>query len=84
MTVPCHRLTVGIRHPIEREADMPPSWKEITIEHDGEIINGDYRIAGKAVIVKARRGEKEAPPSGLTPLYLAKMLLRELAREGRA
>jgi hypothetical protein len=75
---------VGVRHPIEGEADMPGSWKEITIEYNGKIINGDYKIAGKTVTVKTVRGMKEAPLSGLTPLYLAKMLLRELAREGRA
>ena len=63
---------------------MPGSWKEITIEYNGKTINGDYKIAGKTVIVKTVRGMKEAPLSGRTPLYLAKMLLRELAREGRA
>ena len=63
---------------------MPVSWKEITIEYNGESIHGDYKIVDKTVIVKTVRGMKEAPLSGLVPLYLAKMLLRELAREGRA
>ena len=66
-------------------ADMPPTWNEITIEYNGRIINGAYRISEKTVVVKSVRGiVKEAPGSGLTPLYLAKMLLRELAREGKA
>ena len=63
---------------------MPVSWKEITIEYNGKFIHGDYKIAGQMVIVKTVSGMKDAPLSGLTPLYLAKMLLRELAREGRA
>jgi len=63
---------------------MPPrGWKEITIEYNGKAINGSYKITGETVIVKTLRGMKDAPISGLTPLYLAKMLLRELAREGR-
>jgi len=67
---------------------MEPSWNEITIEYDGKIINGAYRRTGnrvgKIILVRSARGViKEAPLSGLTPLYLAKMLLRELEREGR-
>ena len=69
---------------------MEPSWKEVTIEYNGKIIDGAYKTAGrrtfkKKILVRSMRGViKEAPLSGgLTPLYLAKMLLRELAREGR-
>ena len=63
---------------------MTPDWKKITIEFNGKIINGHYKIAGKTiVIVKTVRGEKQAPLRGLTHLYVAKMLLRELARGGR-
>jgi hypothetical protein len=76
----------GYRRPIEGEANMPHGWKEITIEYNGKIINGSYRTAGKVVVVRSVRGEKQAPLGlgGLTPLYLAKLLLRELAREGMA
>jgi len=68
---------------------MEPSWKEVTIEYDGKIIDGAYRTAGKRtagkkILVRSMRGViKEAPLGGLTPLYLAKMLLRKLAHEGR-
>ena len=69
---------------------MEPSWKEVTIEYNGKIIDGAYKTAGrrtakKKILVRSMRGViREAPLSGsLTPLYLAKMLLRELAREGR-
>ena len=68
---------------------MEPFWKEVTIEYNGKIIDGAYRTAGrraagKKVLVRSMRGGiKEAPLGGLTPMYLAKMLLRKLAREGR-
>ena len=68
---------------------MEPSWKEVTIEYNGKIIDGAYRTAGKRtagkkILVRSMRGViKEAPLGGLTPLYLAKMLLRKLACEGR-
>ena len=64
---------------------MESPWKEISIEYEGKIISGDYRISGKTVVVRSVRGVvKEAPLGGLAALYLAKMLLRELDREGRA
>lgn len=62
---------------------MPPEvWEEITIECDGKTTKGSYRKVGKAVTVNTLHGSKTAPLIGLTPVYLAKMLLRELAREG--
>jgi hypothetical protein len=85
LTVQCHRFTVDIRHPIIGEADMDPPWKEISVEYEGKIISGDYRISGKTVVVRSASGVfKDAPLGGLSPLYLAKMLLRELDREGSA
>ena len=85
LTVQCHRFTVDIRHPIIGGPIWKSPWKEISIEYEGKIISGDYRISGKTVVVRSVRGVvKEAPLGGLTPLYLAKMLLRELDREGRA
>jgi hypothetical protein len=62
----------------------PPGWEEISIEYEGKIISGAYRKAGNIVSVRTVRAEKEAKLAGFTPLYLAKMLLRELAREGKA
>ena len=64
---------------------MPPEvWEEITTECAGIAIKGSYKKAGNTVTVRARDGNKSAQLSGLTPQYLAKMLLRELAREGKA
>ena len=77
---------MGIRHPVIGEAAMEPPWNEITIEYNGKVINGAYRTSRnrKTIVVRSLRGAiKEAPLGALTPLYLAKMLLRELEREGR-
>jgi hypothetical protein len=63
---------------------MESPWKEISIEYEDKIISGDYRISGKTVVVRSVRGVVKEALGGLTPLYLAKMLLRELDREGRA
>jgi hypothetical protein len=63
---------------------MPPQvWTEITAEYDGKTFNGYYRKVGETVTVKTPRGMKAAQLTGLTPEYLARMLLRELAREGK-
>jgi hypothetical protein len=64
---------------------MPPQvWEDVTSESDGKAIKGSFRMAGNTVTVKASGGSKAGHLSGLTPEYLAKMLLRELAREGKA
>jgi hypothetical protein len=77
----------------QREASVHPRWEAMTVVYGGRIIAGSYRITvggrhtggKKKVVVKSVVGStKEAPLKGdLTPLYLAKMLLRELEREGR-
>ena len=59
-------------------------WTGITAECDGKVFEGFYRQAGDTVTVKTPLGSKAAQTRGLTPIYLAKMILRELAREGRA
>ncbi|MGA9083697.1 MAG: hypothetical protein WB390_14700 [Pseudolabrys sp.] len=59
-------------------------WTQITIEHEGRVITGWYRKFGKELTVNTSHGSKTAPLAGLNPEYLAKLLLRELAREGRA
>jgi hypothetical protein len=62
----------------------PVDWKQITAECDGTVFKGFYRKAGDTVTVRTPLGSKAAQTRGLTPVYLAKMILRELAREGRA
>jgi hypothetical protein len=66
------------------EADMSPQvWEKVTAECDGTTIEGSYRKVGNMVTVKTPRGSNTAPLGGLIPEYLAKMLLRELARDGK-
>jgi len=59
-------------------------WKELTAECDGITIEGFYRAVGDTVTVKTPLGSEAAQTRGLTTVYLAKMILRKLAREGRA
>ena len=46
---------------------MEPSWKEVTIEYNGKMIDGAYKTAGrraakKKILVRSMRGViKEAP-----------------------
>ena len=58
-------------------------WTQTTIEYEGKVIIGWYRKFGKELTVNTAHGGKTAPLVGLNPEYLAKLLLRELAREGR-
>ena len=59
-------------------------WEDIAAEYEGRTFNGSYRTVRDTVTVKTPLGSKTAPLSGLNPSYLAKMLLCELARKGRA
>ena len=62
----------------------PAGWNQVTIEYNGKTIIGWYRKFGQEVTVNTSHASKTAPLVGLNPEYLAKMLLRELARGGRA
>jgi hypothetical protein len=59
-------------------------WTQITAECDGTVFEGFYRKVGDAVTVTTLLGSMTAQTRGLIPLYLAKMILRKLAREGMA
>ncbi len=64
---------------------MPPLvWEEIAAECDGKTIKGSFRKVGNMVTVKTPHGRKTTQLGGFTPGYLAKMLLRDLARSGKA
>jgi hypothetical protein len=62
----------------------PEVWEEVTTECEGNTIRGSYKKTLNTVTVRASGGSRAAQLSGLMPEYLAKMLLRELAREGMA
>ena len=60
-------------------------WKEITAEYKGRVIKGSFKFIDGMVTVRTLYGSKTAQLSGLTRAeQLAKNLLRELARQGRA
>jgi len=59
-------------------------WREITAEHNGKIIKGSFKFVDGMVTARTQRGTKTASVGGHAPEQLAKNLLRELAREGRA
>ena len=59
-------------------------WREIFAKLDGKIVRGSYLYADGVVTVKTPEGSKTDQVGGETPERLAKMLLRELAREGKA
>jgi hypothetical protein len=45
---------------------MEPSWKEVTIEYNGKIIDGAYKTAGrstakKKILVRSMRGVIRRP-----------------------
>jgi hypothetical protein len=59
-------------------------WTEITTEYNGRTIKGSFKYLDGAVSVRTPYGSKTTQLGGQTPEQLAKTLLRELAREGRA
>jgi hypothetical protein len=59
-------------------------WREITAEYDGRIIKGSFKFIDGKVDVRTQHGSKTDQLGGRTPEQVAKILLRELAREGRA
>jgi hypothetical protein len=60
-------------------------WTEVTAEYSGRIVKGSFKSLDGKVTVRTQYGSKTDQLSGLTTSeQLAKKLLRELAREGRA
>ena len=59
-------------------------WREVTTEYNGRIIKGSFKFIDGKVDVRTQHGSKTAQLGGRTPEQVAKTLLRELAREGRA
>jgi hypothetical protein len=59
-------------------------WKEITTEYNGRSIKGSFKFIDGMVDVRTPYGSKTTQSDSRTPEQVAKNLLRELAREGRA
>ena len=60
------------------------SGKEITTEYNGRNIKGSSKFVDGRVDVRTLYGSKTKQSGGSPPERIAKNLLRELAREGRA
>jgi hypothetical protein len=56
----------------------------VSIAIDGRIVSGTYSTWAGMITVKALRGSKTAQIGNLPPKYLARVMLRELARDGKA
>jgi len=58
---------------------------EITIEHKGRRVPGWWWVEEEGMVeVWSRRGRKITQIGGSPPAALAKLMLRELAKEGKA
>jgi hypothetical protein len=59
-------------------------WQEINTEINGKPIKGLYKYVNRLVTVRTPNGSKTIDVGGSIPEYLAKILLRQLAKEGKA
>ena len=59
-------------------------WSAITTEYNGRTIKGSFKFIDGMVNVRTLHGSKTTQSGGHTPEQMAKNLLRELAREGKA
>jgi hypothetical protein len=63
----------------------PIIWNEVKIPFKRKIARGSYALSrGGLVTVKTSHGSKTGHCSGLNPYVIARILLRELATEGKA
>ncbi len=64
-------------------ADMNQRHR-ITIQVDGNAIEGNYWVAGKILVVSTAKGGASHQVGTSQPQALAEKLLRKLARDGKA
>ena len=62
----------------------PAGWVQITTDYNGRAIKGSFKFVDGRVDVRTLYGSKTKQSGGHPPERIAKDLLRELAREGRA
>ena len=63
-----------------------PNHQEVTVNYDGRQIRATFELRGGSITVRAAQGSKTTQLGGSisNPESLARMLLRELARDGKA
>ena len=61
-------------------------WRAISVLHGGRKLYGSYAYIAtqQAVQVRTPKGEKSAPVDGSSPDAVARLLLVEMAKEGKA
>ena|ERR1700716_2162957 len=59
-------------------------WKTLEIEINGRTVTGSYACEGPILNVRTGNGQKATQLGGSTPESLARIMLRELAKEGKA
>ena len=60
-------------------------WKELTIDFRGRTVSGSYSTSREGLVtVKTLRGSRIATLGGSNVRLIARILLRELAAEGKA
>ena len=64
--------------------DRDPPRYSVTCEIDGKLRRGTYRVAGKILTVSTGLGGKSTQVGAMPAEFLAKQLLEQLAREGKA
>jgi hypothetical protein len=64
--------------------DTPPPRHQITCESDGKTHKGTYWVAGKILTVATGGGGKSKQVGTMEPQELAKQLLLELVKAGKA
>ena len=64
--------------------DYSPARYPVTTEIDGKTYKGNYWIAGKILTVSTGMGGKSKQVGSTPAEILAKQLLQELAKEGKA
>jgi len=59
-------------------------WETIEIRIDGHVVRGSWAHDGSMVQVRTPCGDKTTQIGGSPPKTLARQMLRELAKEGKA
>jgi len=61
-----------------------PSRYSVSCKHDGKTFRGNYWVAGKILVVSTMKGGRSKQLGAKSAEVLAKQLLHELAKEGKA
>jgi hypothetical protein len=70
--------------PRKRKDDSFVDSHGVTIEFEGRKVSGTYSVSRGMITVSTPYGRKITQVGGSTPASLARIMLRELAREGNA